>query len=424
MNTPNNLFSTLKLILLSLILFTFIFLFINLSLFDEKLNPEIENILQDHVMPAKADNIYFAMMDIAKVSNKQQMNNHPIDNSWEHLYKRCNSRENTHCVNNMTAQLIKQPIKNEKLQLLLERYRQLYQLPVYVDQSQISHNEQLPPFELLMQLNQILIANSFINNDAQTFSQLIKNDINFWRKILSESKLLLTQMVATAVIRSDLDFLSASINSMNYSKQELNDLLAITDDLNLTENNLNQAFKFEHRPIHHLFDAKNQENFSEFFNNLSFIVKWTIQPNATSNTYYEHFTKPLAELSEMSANDFYQTINSDSYKNKKQEIKDLISFSPSILYNLGGKKLVISLIGKAEDYIKRIHDLNGMLRLTRLKIKMAENNLNGNANNIEAFIHQSGIKVPYKNESMKFNKKDNKIYFNCLDQQAVCSVAL
>lgn len=410
----------LKLILFTLILFILGFLFINTSLFDEKLNPEIKNIMQDHMMPAKANNIYFAMMDISKSNGGIQS----ADDSWKNLYKRCNNRKNTHCVKKMTEQLQKNPISDQRLILLLDRYLQLQQLPVYVDQSEISHKAQLPPFELIMQLNQVFIANSYLNKDTQTFSQFIKSDIRFWRKLLNESKLLLTKMVAAAVIRSDLEYLSASIGSMNFSQQELDDLLLITDDLNLSENNLSQSFKFEHRPIHQLFDKNNQENFSEFFNDLSFIVKWTIQPNATSNTYYEYFTKPLAELSAMSASDFYQTINSENYKKKKQETKKLIRFSPSSLYNLGGKKLVISLIGNAENYIKRIHDLNGMLRLTRLKIKLAENNMLGNPNDIEQWISQSNIKVPYKNEPMKFNKRDNKIYFNCLDQQAVCSVAL
>ena len=102
---------------------------------------------------------------------------------------------------------------------------------------------------------------------------------------------------------------------------------------------------------------------------------------------------------------------------------DLITptpWTPRFLYNFSGKVMIGQAIPAYNDYIGRIHDLNGMFHLLKLQIEIALKP----ETPVEQVIKHSQYSNPYTLKPMSYNKESHSIYFQCMDKTSVCELNL
>jgi hypothetical protein len=449
---------TSKLVLLGLLTIVSLFLLIitlaNFSAFDEKLSPEIQAILQPDSMPEDSKNAYYAIFGLSAANGKNivdtgkrlvKRNQHnreeintdeqskpdnseihgvpDLDKNWLNEFDNCTSRRSLSCARNLAKELLKHPIQSKRLPIMSMRYRSVLDMSDFQSVENITFTSSLPPYNVMMKLRQLYLAEAIQLKSVNQFFMAMNKDIVFWRMLLSNGNSLIDKMVAVASLWADMqtisDYLKTNTSLSNEQRKQLNQLLKpLTKD----EIDINEAFQFEEKVFYNSLRTINPSELSTALGTSSTPMFWFIQPNATLNDYHEYFVKPLAELNLLSAEDFAKTINKSTAGEKSccfEEIDSLTNISPSNLYNVGGKMLLSSMLFRAQDYIARVHDLNGVIDLVRLQVQVANTDLP-----IIEFLGASSIKQPYNKQPMNYDKETNLLGFDCLDKGSVCQVSL
>ncbi len=150
---------------------------------------------------------------------------------------------------------------------------------------------------------------------------------------------------------------------------------------------------------------------------------WFFQPNSTINTYHQYFTAPLINMPKLSVREFYNRIKPDATGQSDccfREFENMVSFSPASLYNIGGKMLLSTSPFGAQDYIARVHDLNGVISLVGLQLQLKD----VSEETIGDRISRSNITNPYTREPMIYDKENNWAGFECLNEDSFCKIRL
>jgi len=464
--TDKSVFSIKKIILSFLAvaaLFGASVLLINLSIFDQQLRPEVVDILKPVKMPSPQKNAYFAFWGLSAADDRDMqdagiqiieryrhnyLNNGvheltdsdyaeilggvDLDKTWTENYSSCTSRTTLGCLSKLSQQLIENPLTHNRVTLLLERFERLKNLPEYQHIDHVNFETPLPPFGKPILLSRLNLATAFNSTDESDFINALQSDLEFWRKFLSKGDTLLDQMIAVAAIWTDLQSLSEVIASSELSPQAVEAINAMLTPITPGDANLRGAFEFEFRAFQRTIATITPEQLELYFGVNAKTIFLLMQPNATTNSYYQYVTLPSSRLSELSTDDFRR-----EFKKLKQSpdtsasstinpfdsgaaIDSLIGFSPASLYNLGGKIILPATTGSYEDYIARLHDLNGMVQLLKLQLSLRS----VDNKEIKEAINNSPYTNPYTGNPMTYNAEDNSIEFECLDSSALCRVAL
>ena len=464
--TDKSVFSIKKIILSFLAvaaLFGASVLLINLAIFDQQLRPEVVDILKPVKMPSPQKNAYFAFWGLSAADDRDMqeagiqiveryrynyLNNgvHEIsdsdyteilggvdlDKKWTENYPSCTSRTTLGCLSKLSQQLIENPLTHNRISLLLGRFERLKNLPDYQHIDHVNFETPLPPFGKPILLSRLNLATAFNSSDEPDFINALQSDLEFWRKFLSKGDTLLDQMIAVAAIWTDLQSLSEVIASRELSPQAAEAINAMLTPITPGDANLRGAFEFEFRAFERTMATITPEQLELYFGVNAKTIFLLMQPNATTNSYYQYVTLPFSRLSELSTDDFLrefrkfkgatETGTSDAISSfdSSATVDSLIGFSPASLYNLGGKIMLPAATGSYEDYIARLHDLNGMIDLLRLQLSLQS----VDSQEMKNAIDLSPFTNPYTGKPMTFNPLDNSIEFECLDSSALCRVAL
>jgi hypothetical protein len=449
-----NISLTKKLLLgLSVVFLAFIIMvtFINFSVFDEKLSPEVAETLEPVKMPPANENAFLAIWGLSASSEKnivatgealiaryrenrdkrkideitvkdytEILGGENLDASWDDDYQRCTARSEFGCASKLAKQLSDQPIVDPRLVLLLNRYEQITAMTKFQHMGYITFASPLPPYGVLMKLQRIKIANAYNAENASDFIQRIGKDLRFWKMLLKNGNTLLDKMIAVASVWSDLQVLSEFLKKHpEVTANESRLIHEVLRPLSNQELNISEAFIFEQRAFYNTLNSINPEQLEMAFGLSSRPIFWLMQTNATINDYQQYFIHPINRLSELSSKDFYQAIN-DKTSCCFQELKSLGDFSPNSLYNLGGKSLLSATLIQGQDYIARVHDLNGLISLVRLQLLLK----NIPDESLETSINSSNITNPYTGEPMIYDQENNWLGFECLNEGSFCKVRL
>lgn len=416
---------------------------INLPAFDEDLLPEVAAIKNIQAESFSEANAYPALLAINSASGQslqeateevRRFLNQKIettgidyldseaynkligrghDKSWQNLYISCNSRSDTSCMAKLHQELKQNPISDERLIEQLTRYDDFIEYTQYKELTQLDLNAFLGPFATLTKLKRIFVANAYANQTAEMYLDKLFKDMNFWRMVLKKSNLMLTKMIAVATLSDDINSISAVINQDALDSQQLTQLQTHIKTLNSTEIDMGTTIDFEFKYSMSLFDdaeAVSPVGMSEWIN--------FFQPKATHNTTYLYNFKPLKKVTSLNTVEFHQYLKSNQ---QHQDFVSPVSWSLSMLYNPTGKLLVGSTqVPAYNDYIGRVHDLNGMFHLLKLQIEIALNP----DRPVEQVINESQYTNPYTLEPMSYKKDSHSIHFKCMDKTSSCELDL
>jgi len=429
-------------------LFILIVLIINLSIFDESVNPEVAKMMKPTAMPAEQENAYFAIWGLSASSDKDMINagigiinryrsnrdnngedllsakdyeelfgGEGFDKEWLKTYPRCTSRSEYNCLAKLSEQIKANPILNKRVQVMLTRYQQIIQMPRYKPINDASFATPLPAYSPILRLNQIRLAQLYNQKAHQQFIQQAAADMKFWRMVLTQGGTMIDEMIAVASISNDLQFLSELIQSRELSSQSKSELRKLLKPLTFAEIDISEAFITEAAVMYRHLPVMSSEEVESIFDSSLLPMSLLLQPNATNNKHYEYFLKPIIKLSQQSTELFYKTVQSDSL-NLNENFN--VGFSPSNLYNLTGKMILEVSVWSPNDYIARTHDLNGMISLVKLQLLLKQSE----EVNIEQVVKTSSIKNPYTNQAMDFDKENNWLGFECLSKSSQCKIKL
>jgi len=431
--------------------FIFIIVVINSSIFDEELSPQVAETLKTIKMPANNKNAFFAIWGLSATSEKnvietgkaliaryrenrdkrgideitnedyvEILGGENLDASWEDDYERCNARREYGCTMKLTSQLDNKPIKDPRLLLMLERYEQITKMSNYQHIDHLTFASPLPPYDILMKLRGLKLANALGSENSYGLIQQLSQDLVFWRMMLEKGDTLIDKMVAIAGIWSDTQVISEYlVNQSTLAVDDLQMLNTLLEPLSQQELAISEAFKFEQQSFYNTLNSSNREQLEQAFGMVSKPLYWLIQKNATINDYQQYFVQPINQMNSLSTRDFYKAYNDKSTCCFK-ELERLVNFSPSSLYNIGGKILLSESLFGAQDYIARVHDLNGVISLVRLQLQL----MGLPDDTLGDLINRSKITNPYTGEPMTYDKKNNWLGFECLNEGSLCKIEL
>ena len=439
-------FKVMLLILLVLILTIFI---INTPPFDEEPLSDITKLLQPTPRVDELQNSFFGLMGLNAADDKeavstgiqliqryldnrdrhqldeitredylQILGGENLDKHWEEQYQRCNSRVESHCVETIRQQIEKRPLTDSRLLFMLSRYDKIVKMKHYQDIQHLTFATPLPAYGTMLRLGQLKMVNSYLTRPTDEFLRTLTLDLNFWRKMLSDSETLISQMVAIAAIRNDLHYLSNLIASKDLNEQQILLIQELLRPISQEETNIVASFAGEQRMMHLYLQDFDAQALANAYGISSRAIAWFIQPNATSNSYYKNYTKPLIELSSLSAKAFSQKLKQAQFNQTSFNFqsKAFLGFSPSSLYNFGGKVLLQATGNNMHEYIGRVHDLNGIYGLVNLQLA-AKSQQPGS---LTKFIAQSPFTNPFTGEAFQFDPQNQRLYFECFDSDSKC----
>ncbi len=431
----------LKYLVLMAVTLCVITVVINTSAFDQTLRPEVQAIKDIKAKPYSAQNAYPALLAInstrtdfmaftkevrtflnQKIEQSgddylngdefDQFVNIEADQAWQSEYPRCNSRRERGCMAYLFDAVVEQPISQTRLLSQLEKYAVLIQLTEYSDPTQMDLTAPFVPFGPALALKRLYLANSHATQEADGFMAAFKQDMTFWRMLLKQGHHMITKMVAVASINNGIGALSKALDEDRFTSSQLQQLLTMVPRLSQAETNMQTVFQYEFKHGIDLFDQAEDSGELKYLGWFDFF-----QPNATHNLAYELSFQSLLAMSTLSPKEFHQ--QQSGTRNQLQV--DAFSWSPTSLYNPTGKMLLSIATPAYADYVARVHDLDGMLALLRLKIEIKLNPETSVADTVAA----SKERNPYTGEAMNYDVAGQRIYFDCADRTSdVCELSL
>lgn len=432
-----------------ILLFLGILTFGNFKSFDESLSPVVRQALQPTKMPADETNAFIAIWGLTTASDKEMIKsgramiqrylqnrdsegrdelndsdyqeilaNKDIDKFWQSIISKCHVRKKQDCIVKLAAQLVSQPISSERFSLMMERYKTIRSLIDYQHIDHLTFASPLPAFGPLLNLSKLNLAMTFNQKDPGLFIQNLDSELKFWRMMLNRGDSILDKMIANAGYRNNLaatsNFLSTRPELSEIEQLKLQQLLS---PLSQSEIDISDAFLFEEKAFYNTLNNLEAEQLKEAYGLSSSPITWLIQPNATVNDYHEFFVKKIQALGEMNTKQFANAIKPHNGESCCfQEIESLSSLSFNSLYNLGGKSLLTATLFNGQDYLARIHDLNGLIGLVGLELKLLLDQPNA-----EQWLKENDSLLGH---SIRFDQTNGSLEFDCLDTHSICKVNL
>lgn len=417
---------------------------VNLSWLDEPLYPEIERLQTPQPVSMK-DNAYpliygfpaadgrdpltagLAIVDALRERHGQRrpitlsademadiLGGSGLDEAWQDGFESlpCNSRLGFQCADGLLDEIARGGAPQPRLALLLERYDRILAASRFEEHEEFDVTTPVPAYGLLSTVGRIRLATSYHEDPAGTFVARTAEDMAFWRSMLGEGRSLIAKMVALAGMRNDLELLSAAMRNDDLDDDGLAAIQQLAQPLTRVQRDIGEAFLFELRIA--LLSGK---AIVLAPSEPSWVTRLLLQEQATLNEFYLTTVTPIRLRAALDAETFY------AQRGYEPLTYNLRLFPPP-LYNLGGKLLLKQQVLRynVQNYIGRVHDLDGRLALVRLQ---AEIELEPERS-IEAVVRASTHRNPYTGEPMDYDAATRTISFDCItgDPSDVCAVAL
>jgi len=305
--------------------------------------------------------------------------------------------------------------------VLLERYRALYAYPEF--RETIQPRLRAPTFyqpSLAASLARAQRALAALRGDPHTALRELHDDTKYWRRILQQSRSLISRMVAVAAIQSNTQLVSEIVAAMSIDRQALTIASQTSQPLTGPERNLSKVFRYELGFAIDVFSNislyKNDPcPFDSWADCLSGTLLSTVlfKPNATINLSYARLAR-LAELASLPAPEWH----TQTQARRKERGRASAPFVWHIFYNPVGKILDAIAEQPYENYSGRIHNLDGFLRLVSLQTAVKRAGIHDSA--VEKFLVDTAPEQrnPYTGEAMQWDARSRAIYFNGYNEKA------
>jgi hypothetical protein len=335
------------------------------------------------------------------------------DDAWRASFSSfaCNSRFSLDCADQLIADVERSDADTPRLRLLLERYQEILAAPRFEENQEIDEATPVPAYALAMSVARIRLAKSYARDATPAFLGKVAQEVVFWKKMLRDGETLIAKMVALAGIRNDMAFLSTLLRERELDDTDLEALRQSATLLTSDERDTGETFSAELRGA-----LLSEKSLAAIPGTTTWLTRLLYQRRATLNEYYFSIIAPLRLRASLSAEEFY-----------RQRAYERLSYNlrafPPPLFNLGGKLLLkrIATSINFQDYISRVHDLDGRIALVALQAEIASQPERG----VEAIVAASRYRNPYTDQPMDYDAKTQTIGFDCLGLGSdVCRVAI
>lgn len=314
---------------------------------------------------------------------------------------------------------IEKQVRENKV--LLERYRALYRYPHF-------HETLKPRYYALFfydpgsvsSLARAQHALHALRGDPLLALRQLRDDTQFWRRTLAETRGLVGKMIAVAAIHRNAQLISEIVASYPTDKTALAQTVQAVLPLTDLERDLTKVYRNEFAINMYLFSTLSAEQptpcTTESINcavdklTRTFLFK----PHASTNQSFERFSE-IAATSRLPAPEFLkgkkERLASDQY-----DWKWWLS-SWCFAYNPVGKILNAISVAPYGSYTARVHNLDGFLRLVSLSLAAKQQSVR--AADMPAFLAraQPNLRNPYTNEPMFWDSNNRTIYFNGMGEK-------
>ncbi|MFK8012325.1 MAG: hypothetical protein AB8B80_09810 [Marinicellaceae bacterium] len=426
----------LKFTSIAIVLFVAIVALINTSPFDEELNPEIVKLMQPIPMPVVEDNAYYALYGLNAIDNRDMIETgHGLtlrslenrkngkdelsaedyleilgieNNNFSDLrieFNDCNSNKEFNCLISLSENLSGDQLNNPRLQILLNRYHKIMDMEVYSNFLDVTMNSPLAAYGTLLKLSKIRLATSYKPKNRSEFIQHLHKDMEFWKLLLNQGKLLIDKMVAFASIKNNINNLSEYLRNNSVAETDVELIIDMLTPLTTDELDLSESFITEHRIGYNAY--------LELEKNSSWFESLTYQPNATINYGYEENYNRLLKLAKLPLPELIKKI--------KLGIDDIEkSIKLHNIYNYTGKMLIKYSGPAYSHYTIRGHDLNNIIKMVNIQYQAKTNpDLS-----LEQLLIQPKNTNMYNDKPFEYDKESQIIYFNCLTRYQECRIKL
>ncbi len=277
---------------------------------------------------------------------------------------------------------------------LLDRYQKLLGYRRWAETGYFDLNMPFPDFPTLLAAQKLFMVTQWkqaidVKNLAQVERDL-KNDMRFWREILSESDWLITKMIAVAALRRNIEW------SNTIAHMFALDSLSIElwqEPLTAEELSFERVLAGEWRFTQGLLTAE--------ANRPKIIAHFWVKPQASLNLYAQRLQSYLSLV----------TVDVDQLAAQIEQA-NLIEYPefPAGLYNLGGQlEINREPPSNFNNYLMRLADLEGARRafLALQQIRTQELPLD----HIQEWLNISPWQSPYKDRPFRWCKLSRELIF-------------
>lgn len=416
---------------------------INLSWFDEPLHPELQRLktpqpvsMEDNAYPLvygfpAADDRDPRAAGLAIVETLREryregrrmavsdeelsriLGGSGFDDAWRASFSSlpCNSRFALDCAEQLIADLEHADPNQPRLRVLLDRYGTILHAARFEENQEFDAYTPVPAYGTLLPVGRIRLAMSYEHEPTQVFLARVAEDVAFWKMTLRDGQTLIAKMVALAALRNDLTFLSALMRDRDLSEEDLEFLRQYLSPFTSEERDIGETFLAELRIA--LLSEKSLVIPEEG----SWTTRLLLQQHATLNEYYFSTILPMQLRASLSPAEFYR-------QRGYEQLSYSVRAFPPPLFNLGGKLVLEHIMteNNLQDYITRVHDLEGRILLVLLQAELESRS----ERSVPEVVRTSTYKNPYTGEPMDYDEAAQTIRFDCLEASSsdVCAVVL
>jgi len=335
------------------------------------------------------------------------------DDDWSSLYPgvSCNSRFEIDCADRLIADIAQSGPMPARLSLLTDRYETIVRTHGFQENQEFDAYTPVPPYGAILNVARIRLASRLASATTDEFLADAAADIAFWKTMLRDGQSLVAKMVALAGLRNDTTFLSALMRERPLDRAALSTVTQILTPLSDDERDIGETFLAEVR-----IALLSTDDMRLFVDGPPWIAGLALQEQATINEYFLAAITPLRLRASLSATEFYR-------QRGYEPLTYGLRVFPPPLYNLGGKyelKWIASEMS-LQDYITRVHDVDGRIALVLLQAEIASRP----DSSVEAVVRVSDYRNPYTLEPMDYDPRAGTIGFDCLARgDDVCALAI
>lgn len=301
----------------------------------------------------------------------------------------------------------------------IERYRELLRRPAFEEYLPVNADTTTPSYKVasISRLRKAQCAVLVADGKTGECLAMLAEDIRLARRMLGGARTAVGKGVAAAMLRRDYFLLGEIVAAQPEAARRQAGLIGeMLAPLTPQEKDMVGPLNGEYMWVQGSLSNLRGENFSEFYTGgkpnsleaLAFIpLKPLIKPNATINTEYRRETLRV-EHARLPAERF---LAEQSALEKKEAALVPSAYSPAWLYNPIGKAINSITTPVLNDFVLRIHDLDGRQRLLRLQWRIVEQKVP--ADKVAEFVAQAGAEYadPYTGKPMAWDAQKRTLTF-------------
>ena len=308
--------------------------------------------------------------------------------------------------------------------VLLERYLDLYTYQHFVFTNTPTFDLPLPRLLPLLKTHRLLIAvlgEQFMSGEDERALAGLANDMLFQRRLLAQADNLLLKMVALTLLGQDIHLYAQMLDVEGFPYDHLAVRKALTKP-QPAELSLRPALESEFKASAHLFlhELRRQDVFATSSQPGEGSASWlskaitsvAFKPNATINTVYDQILGTERKLAGKSAPELaaHWAAGAQTEEESPGVFRQVFAWP----FNPIGNILTSISAPSYKQYLARLYDLQGLLRLAELKRIVRR--LHIPSDEIELYIarQRSDLVNPYTLEPMRYDEDDGVLYFEGL----------